>query len=602
MSDDQAKIEQQRQMILDASAKGTGAKVWAYTKLSGPGWLQSAITLGGGSLSGSLYLGILAGFSLMWLQPLAMVMGVIMLSAIGYVALSTKERPFVAVRRHVNPALGWGWAIATMMANLVWCMPQFALGSAALQQNLATEYFRGVESIGGLSLDNSRDLITVIMLFVPAAIVVWFYNSGGWGIRLFEMILKVMVGVVVLSFFGVVFKMATSSAGLAWGEILGGFIPNPSVLFKPSAVFSDALSRAGDADYWQSIIMKDQRDVMITAAATAVGINMTFLLPYSMLQRGWDKDFRGLAMFDLATGLFIPFLMATSCVVIASASQFHGQPAPGLLSEVDADGNAVKATAAMQGGFEKLLAGREDASEAPITDGDRELAAMLVKRDAFDLSKSLEPLFEGSEETEQSADEDADGKVAVAKSKPKSIGHYLFGIGVLGMAISTIIILMLINGFVVCEMLNLPSKGMPHRLGCLMAGCTGALGPFLWRGDAKFWLAVPTSVFGMILLPIAYITFFCMLNSKSLLGERRPAGRKRVQWNVFMGIAVALASFGSGWSLWSKLKSGSWSASTNSGLEKYILLGLLGVFVVSIIVTHFTRKTAEPFDESSDQY
>lgn len=350
MSDDQAKIEQQRQMILDASKKGTGPKIWAYTKLSGPGWLQSAITLGGGSLSGSLYLGILAGFSLMWLQPLAMVMGVIMLSAIGYVALSTKERPFVAVRNHVNPALGWGWAIATMMANLVWCMPQFALGSAALQQNLAADYFSGVESIGGLSLENSRDIITVIMLFVPAVTVVWFYNSGGWGIRLFEIILKIMVGVVVLSFFGVVFKMATSQVGLAWGEILGGFIPNPSVLFKPSAVFSDALSRAGDADHWRAIIMKDQRDVMITAAATAVGINMTFLLPYSMLQRGWDKDFRGLAMFDLGTGLFIPFMMATSCVVIASASQFHGQPAPGLLSEVDANGNAVTATAAMKGG------------------------------------------------------------------------------------------------------------------------------------------------------------------------------------------------------------------------------------------------------------
>ena len=28
---------------------------------------------------------------------------------------------------------------------------------------------------------------------------------------------------------------------------------------------------------------------MIAAAATAVGINMTFLLPYSMLARGWDN-------------------------------------------------------------------------------------------------------------------------------------------------------------------------------------------------------------------------------------------------------------------------------------------------------------------------
>ena len=63
---------------------------------------------------------------------------------------------------------------------------------------------------------------------------------------------------------------------------------------------------------------------MITAVATAVGINMTFLMPYSLLARGWDKDFRGLASFDLATGLFIPYMLATTCVVVAAAAQFHG--------------------------------------------------------------------------------------------------------------------------------------------------------------------------------------------------------------------------------------------------------------------------------------
>ena len=63
-----------------------------------------------------------------------------------------------------------------------------------------------------------------------------------------------------------------------------------------------------------------KRDRMVAAAATAVGINMTFLLPYSMLKRGWDEQFCGLVKFDLATGLFVPFLLATSCVVIASAT------------------------------------------------------------------------------------------------------------------------------------------------------------------------------------------------------------------------------------------------------------------------------------------
>ena len=55
MSD--TKINRQRAMILAAEKKSRGARYRAYTKLSGPGWLQGAITLGGGSLAGSLYLG-----------------------------------------------------------------------------------------------------------------------------------------------------------------------------------------------------------------------------------------------------------------------------------------------------------------------------------------------------------------------------------------------------------------------------------------------------------------------------------------------------------------------------------------------------------------
>ena len=136
-----SQVEQDRQAILDAKQKGTLATLMTYARLSGPGWLQGAITLGGGSLAGSLYLGVIGGYEMMWLQPLMMILGIVMLSAIGYVALSTGERPFDAINRHVNPVLGWGWAIAALMANLVWAMPQFSLGTAAIQQNLFPEQF-----------------------------------------------------------------------------------------------------------------------------------------------------------------------------------------------------------------------------------------------------------------------------------------------------------------------------------------------------------------------------------------------------------------------------------------------------------------------------
>lgn len=568
-----SRIEQDRQLILDAKERGTGAKILAYTRLSGPGWLQSAITLGGGSLAGGLYLGILSGYHLMWLQPLAMIMGVIMLSAIGYVALSTKERPFAAINTHINPVLGWGWAIATLMANLVWIMPQYALGTAALQQNLAPELFG----------DPKNGLISAVaVLFVISAIVIWFYDSGGWGIKLFEAILKILVGIVVLCFFGVVLKMSISTNDLDWGKILAGYIPNFSLFSNPSPEFSDVLAQAGGyAEYWKNLIVGKQQQVMITAAATAVGINMTFLLPYSMRAKGWDKDFRGLAMFDLATGLFIPFVLATSCVVIAAASQFHAQPAAGLVGEtnakgqvVDAEGEVIEADPNLQGQFNKLLDSRiksevsseewdilQQADNAAALQAkrndlplpERTLAAMLVNRDAFQLAAALKPLAGAT------------------------VSQVVFGLGVVAMAISTIIILMLINGFVFCEMLGVEPRGTFHRIGCFMPALTGVAGPFIWGdSDAKAWLAVPTSMFGMVLLPIAYATFFFMMNSPKILGERMPTGGKRVAWNLAMGISTLLATFGCVWSI------------KSSAFATYGFVAL-GVFIGLAIIVHFIR-------------
>jgi len=68
------RIEQDRRLILDARAQGRGATFKAFLKLSGPGWLQSGITVGGVSFSSSLFLGVLTGYSFLWLQPVAMIM------------------------------------------------------------------------------------------------------------------------------------------------------------------------------------------------------------------------------------------------------------------------------------------------------------------------------------------------------------------------------------------------------------------------------------------------------------------------------------------------------------------------------------------------
>ncbi|MEQ8790572.1 MAG: divalent metal cation transporter [Pirellulaceae bacterium] len=573
----------ERDILVKAQSQGPFATLLAYLRLSGPGWLQSAITLGGGSLAGSLYLGVLAGFSLLWLQPLFMILGIIMLSAIGYVTMSTSERPFWAICRHINPVLAWAWAIASLMANIVWCLPQFSLANGVLEQNLLPGLFSEETGVGVFW---GKVIVSAVILVVTI-LITWSYGSGHWGIKLYEWMLKLMVASIVVCFFIVVYSL-TASGQLDWGAIALGFVPDPTRIFRPAPGFEQPLSQiaADHRDYWRTYIVDSQQSKMAAAAATAVGINMTFLFPYSILRKGWTKEFRGLQIFDLGTGMFIPFVLATSCVVIASAAKFHAQPVPGLVPEVSSQtGDTRTPTGKEESEFIKIMSGRlqaeigkeayqelssgdsefaavgaaipervarmseadqesmkkmlgaaavkEQIEQLPVAD--RTLGAMLVDRDANRLSQALAPLETG------------DAKASGSKS-----ANYLFGVGVVGMTLSTITLLMLISGFVICEVFKLNPSGWTFRLACLPAAI-GVLGPFVWS-KAAFALAVPTSVFGLILLPIAYITFVLMFNSRSLMGKAMPTGGKRLVWNVLMIVAAGVATASSLYMVWSQTK------------------------------------------------
>ncbi|MCP5550640.1 MAG: divalent metal cation transporter [Akkermansiaceae bacterium] len=555
MADSDANLERQRQRLREAAARGPTATALAFLRLSGPGWLQSAVTLGGGSLAGSLYLGIIGGYEMMWLQPLMMLFGIVMLSAIAHVTLSTGEAPFRALNRRVNPVLGWAWIVATLMANLVWAMPQFSLGGAALRQNL-----------GILPGEDNKALVALCLAAV-SGLIVWLYDSSARGYRIFDLLLKGMVAVVVLSFFGVVAILSLGPAGLPWGEIAAGFLPRPGLIFEPAESLRGPIAASSDPEYWHRTVVSAQRDRMVAAAATAVGINMTFLLPYSMRKRGWDRDFRGLARFDLATGLFVPFVLATSCVVIAAAAQFHGKPEPGLIEGRTSAGVPAKLRVEYEANLSALLVSNGEACDpekfATLPEADRVLAATLIQRDAFALADSLKALAgEGWSQT-------------------------VFGIGVVGMAVSSIVILMLINGFTVCEMFGRPSRGWLYRVGALLPAVSGVFGAlYLWSGKAQFYLAVPTSRFGMVLLPIAYIGFFFLMNHRRLLGDAMPAGGRRVAWNVLMTIAIALSLTGAAISILNDT-----AVLPGTGIAvRHLATGLAGMLAGGALLVFFLRK------------
>lgn len=547
--------------------QGWPVRYRTYLRLSGPGWLQSALSLGGGSLASSLYLGVLAGYSMLWLQPLAMLLGIIMISALGYVTLATDERPLHAVNRHVNPVLGWGWAAGALLSSIVFAMPQFSLANGVMQQNLLP----GVVGPDGLVGGTSGMLIVSLAMLAITLTITWNYDRGRTGVRVYEWILKGMVAVIVLSFLGVVVRLTLLTGAVNWGELVRGVIPKPALIFRPAEGFGPLLAGLPEMsrEFWTGLIVRRQQDIMAAALASAVGVNMTFLFAYSMLRRGWGTEYKRLMRFDLAVGMFLPFTLVTSFVLIASTSQFHTAPPSGFVAE---QVESWQPPARQAADYNRLLEqrvryehGEANPTSAELATGVAELdardhfmAATLLTRDAFDLAFSLEPLLGGV------------------------FSHIIFGIGVLGMALSSITLQMLVSGMVLCEILRRPHTGWLFRLGTLAAGL-GFLGPFFWT-RAAFWLAIPASIITLMMLPVAYITFMLMMNNRALLGPHMPRGNSRVLWNTLTIGAATVITSASLYMLWTR--GGAWG------------LAALGAFLVAVGVGEWRKRRSSDGEAS----
>jgi hypothetical protein len=334
-------------------------------------------------------------------------------------------------------------------------------------------------------------------------------------------------------------------------------IPRVSDLYNPAREYIAPIAATGEfAVYWTTSIVSSQRDIIMTAFGTAVGINMTFLLPYSMLRRKWGRRERGLAIFDLSIGLIIPFVLATSCIVIAAAAAFHAKTADILRPDgtpIPAAARSYYAAFATHPAVVKATAQSPAAEKAAsiaiavaaLPEADRKVGAMLAQRGNIQLATTLAPLT------------------------GPGIAQKVFGLGVLGMAVSTIIVLMLMNGFALTEMLGRSGDRKIHLIGCAISGIGGFAGAFLWGNpDARAALAVPTSVIGGSMIPIAYFTFLLMMNSKPLLGADLPSGGARIRWNILMITATGIATGGSIWALSAK------------GVPGYIGLAILATLAI----------------------
>ena len=291
--------EDRDQLHSDIAQRPLLKRALAYVRLSGPGWLQGAMTLGGGSAIASLTIGGVYGYELLWVQPLAMVIGCIMLFALSHQTLSTGERPFKAMCR-IHPALAWGWALAALASSIIWGFSHYPLSAGMTEEVVAVTTGFRLED-GGAREVYLFALAVIVWAF--CAYTAWHYGKGGSMVRLFENGIKWLSVFTVLAFASVVVT-ASWNGQIEWLRVLRGFVPGN--------------------------LPTDSEGVTTVMAAlgAAVGINMTFVYGYTLLNRGWGKVQRELSRYDIIMGLVLPYVLVTSLISIAAA---------GALSSIDTD-------------------------------------------------------------------------------------------------------------------------------------------------------------------------------------------------------------------------------------------------------------------------
>ena len=132
-----------------------------------------------------------------------------------------------------------------------------------------------------------------------------------------------------------------------------------------------------------------------------------------------------------------------------------------------------------------------------------------------------------------------------------TVGMWVFGLGIVAMALSSITMQMLCSGFALCEMFGWEARGPRYRLGLLLPAI-GVLGSVFWK-DMSLWIAVPTNVVCGFLLPIAYVGFILLQRSSSYLGADRPSGARGTLWITGMITSTLVLVGFLGWYAWNNL-------------------------------------------------
>jgi len=287
-------------------------------------------------------------------------------------------------------------------------------------------------------------------------------------------------------------------------EFFAGFFPSSQVLTETSPIYATLIQESGGAnDFWNEQILEKQRSLVLTSFSSALGVNLIFAFPLLILGRGWERGHRKFASFNLWTTCFVPFFIFTFTIVVLSSLAFYGDTHGKLEETTDPEVHQILENRLVyeigEHEFAKLAPFQVEEKINQLPPSEMKLANLL-------LGHSVDQLI--------------DKLISIANNSDSV--KFILALLVLFTAFSTIVVLMIVSGHLLCEILGRPHKGALFQSGSLLLALS-SVGPFIWAEQGK-WVSDPTYFISLAMMPFALISIFLILNNKELLGRERPSG------------------------------------------------------------------------------
>lgn len=279
----------EKALLTELNKKPPGKRVFGYIKLSGPGFMNAAFTLGAGSFASSVTLGAAYGYKMLWIPLYSFTFGIFML-ALATRFVTRTDTPIIEAQNKYHGKFFGSIAtglIACCLASIVFNFGQYALGSDAITSLFSTL---------GMHVPKSISWVFLVAISVPLALM---YGNGEnvKGVKFVENAMKIMIGIML-----VVFGAVLCVTGIDLPAMVSGLL----IPTLPSGI--------------EGIIM------LIGSLTATIGVMDWVLFNNGMISRGYSEEHETLGRFDAFFGGLLPVTLILSFVSIAFAEAFAGQP------------------------------------------------------------------------------------------------------------------------------------------------------------------------------------------------------------------------------------------------------------------------------------